>query len=69
MSEQSFDVVIIPTGIAGVTAARDLSFKGYSVALVEARDRVDGRLYTAKRLMVTEPEVSTAAHQLQLLVV
>lgn len=50
MSEQGVDIIVIGAGIAGVTAARDLSVKGYSVALVEARDRVGGRLYTAKGL-------------------
>ena len=50
MAEQSVDVVVIGAGIAGVTASRDLSVKGYSVALLEARDRVGGRLYTAKGL-------------------
>ncbi|MEV0264602.1 NAD(P)/FAD-dependent oxidoreductase [Streptomyces sp. NPDC050617] len=42
----SCDVVVIGAGFAGVTAARDLSVEGYSVVLLEARDRAGGRTYT-----------------------
>ena len=43
-----YDVVVIGAGFAGLIAARDLSDKGYSVALLEARDRVGGRTYTGE---------------------
>ncbi len=43
---QSFDVIVIGAGIAGLTAARDLCAAGVRVALVEARARVGGRIYT-----------------------
>lgn len=39
----SYDVAVIGAGMAGLTAARDLAAKGYSVVLVEARDRIGGR--------------------------
>ena len=44
-----YDVVIIGAGIAGMTAARLLSKAGpgLKVLILEARDRVGGRLYTA----------------------
>ncbi|KAL4894124.1 hypothetical protein BDV59DRAFT_200983 [Aspergillus ambiguus] len=42
----TFDVAVIGAGVAGITAARDLSKMGHSVVLLEARDRVGGRTYT-----------------------
>jgi monoamine oxidase len=42
----SFDVVIIGAGIAGLSAARLLAQAGQRVAIVEARDRVGGRIHT-----------------------
>lgn len=40
------DVVIIGGGVAGLTAARELSSAGMRVLLVEARDRLGGRVMT-----------------------
>ena len=40
------DVAIIGGGFAGVTAARELSMRGRSAVLLEARDRLGGRTYT-----------------------
>jgi monoamine oxidase len=39
-------VIVIGGGIAGVVAARDLALAGYGVTLLEARDRLGGRIYT-----------------------
>ena len=38
------DVVVIGAGMAGLAAARDLQAKGLTVVLLEARDRVGGRI-------------------------
>jgi monoamine oxidase len=44
----AFDVVVIGAGAAGLAAARDLSDAGLTVAMVEARDRIGGRIYTLR---------------------
>ena len=40
------DVIIVGAGAAGLAAARDLSRRGLSVALIEASDRIGGRAHT-----------------------
>lgn len=46
-SNDSYDAIVIGSGYAGLTAARDLTLAGASVMLLEARDRIGGRTWTA----------------------
>ncbi|MBB4765057.1 flavin monoamine oxidase family protein [Amorphoplanes digitatis] len=47
IKESSPDVVIIGGGFAGVTTARELTMRGRTAVLLEARDRLGGRTYTS----------------------
>ena len=44
---ESYDVVVIGGGFAGVTAARELRLRGRRVLILEARDRLGGRTWVA----------------------
>jgi monoamine oxidase len=46
--EAARDVLVIGGGVAGLTAARDLTRQGLSVTVVEARDRIGGRVHTVR---------------------
>ncbi|HEU5404456.1 MAG TPA: NAD(P)/FAD-dependent oxidoreductase, partial [Gaiellaceae bacterium] len=41
------DVIVVGGGFAGVTAAREIALRGCSVLLLEARDRLGGRTWSA----------------------
>lgn len=40
------DILVIGAGAAGLAAARDLSIAGFQVVVLEARDRIGGRIHT-----------------------
>ncbi|GIW41544.1 MAG: hypothetical protein KatS3mg076_2121 [Candidatus Binatia bacterium] len=42
------DVVVLGAGMAGVAAARELSARGLDVQVLEARDRVGGRIHSVR---------------------
>jgi monoamine oxidase len=52
-------VIVVGAGISGVTAARELSRAGVSVTVLETRERVGGKMYTAR---IGEDAVDLGAH-------
>jgi monoamine oxidase len=52
------DVCVVGAGYAGLTAARRLRQNGKSVVVLEARDRVGGRIWTQPLADGTPPTVA-----------
>ena len=50
-----FDVAVIGAGAAGLAAAAELSRRGQSVCVLEARDRIGGRILTHREPSVPMP--------------
>ena len=48
MSDESADVLVLGAGVAGLAAAEILCDAGLHVLLLEARERIGGRIYTAR---------------------
>ncbi|WIV43866.1 flavin monoamine oxidase family protein [Glutamicibacter nicotianae] len=48
--ENTTEVLVIGAGFAGLVAARELSQRGHSVAILEARDRIAGRTHLEEHL-------------------
>jgi monoamine oxidase len=55
MIDNFSDVLILGAGVAGLSAARDLSRAGLSVGVLEARDRIGGRIWTLHDPAVSLP--------------
>ena len=53
-------VLVAGAGLAGLVAARDLAAMGAAVTVVEARDRVGGRVWTMRDGFVDGPCVVKA---------
>lgn len=45
-TERGIDVVVVGAGVSGLIAARDLAQSGMRVVVLEARDRIGGRIYS-----------------------
>lgn len=50
----SYDVVVIGAGIAGLAAAREMARGGLSVVVLEARTRIGGRIHTVRERGIVE---------------
>ena len=48
VNTEQYDVIIVGAGFAGLIAARELSLRQRKVLLVEAKDRIGGRTFTAE---------------------
>ncbi|MFN8412014.1 MAG: FAD-dependent oxidoreductase [Anaerolineales bacterium] len=48
MSNQNKSIIVIGAGMAGLSAALDLHRAGYQVTVLEARERVGGRVYSIR---------------------
>ena len=46
MTDYPIDLIIVGAGVAGLTAAAELSGAGFNIQILEARDRLGGRLHT-----------------------
>jgi monoamine oxidase len=49
------DVIVVGAGVAGMSAALDLAQAGLKVAIIEARDRIGGRVFTRRDPVVNAP--------------
>ncbi|GAA5897768.1 hypothetical protein JCM6882_000091 [Rhodosporidiobolus microsporus] len=64
-SQNRFDTIIVGAGYTGLIAARDLTNAGQNVLLVEARDRIGGRTWTAQHNGATYEMGGTWIHHTQ----
>ena len=50
METMGQDILVIGAGAAGLSAARDLCAAGCKVTILEARDRIGGRILTVSEI-------------------
>lgn len=43
------EIIVIGAGISGLSAAKTLKTQGYKVKIIEARNRIGGRLWTSNK--------------------
>jgi monoamine oxidase len=55
VDHSSFDVIVIGAGAAGLMATAELTQAGRSVLLLEARDRIGGRMWTRREAGLAVP--------------
>jgi len=48
-------IIIIGGGVSGLMSARELSKQGYAVTILEATDRLGGRIHTIRNSLFTRP--------------
>jgi monoamine oxidase len=49
------DVIVLGAGAAGLAAARELEAAGHDVTVLEARDRIGGRVFTVRDVQTASP--------------
>jgi monoamine oxidase len=57
LNSDKYDVLVLGAGAAGLVAARRLAAAGKRVAIVEARDRIGGRIFTAPRALQSDAPI------------
>ncbi len=55
MKRTSSDVIVIGAGAAGLSAARELSRRGLRITILEARNRLGGRIFTTRDSQSASP--------------
>src|SRR6478672_8643147 len=48
-------LIIVGGGVSGLMAARELAKQGFAVTILEATDRLGGRIHTIRNSLFTQP--------------
>ena len=49
------NIIILGGGVAGLMSAHELTQRGYAVTILEATDRLGGRIHTIRNSLFTQP--------------